>query len=165
MHVRNTILIICFAATLLRSQSPPAPGGDIPLIRSTTSLVQVNVIAVGRDGRPVTDLTKEEFVVTEGGKRQVIASFNVHSGTGTASSVKLPDNVFSNYLGVPPSVTAILLDGVNTEGRDRVYARRQVISFLKQIQPEDRIALFSLDTTLRVLHDFTTDSRQLVALL
>jgi VWFA-related protein len=166
MHVRNTFLMMWCAATLLHPQSFPAPGADVPLIRSTTRLVQVNVIAVGRNGRPVTDLNKEDFVVTEEGKRQTIALFTVdHLGTRTASSVKLPDNVFSNHLGASPSVTAILLDGVNTEGRDRVYARSQVISFLKQIQPEDRIALFSLDTTLRVLQDFTTDSRQLVALL
>jgi VWFA-related protein len=169
MHVRNTILMM-FAATLLRPQSFPAPSSDVPLIRSTTRLVQINVIAVGKDGRPVTDLTKEDFVVAEEGKRQTIALFNVNDvGTRTASSLKLPDNVFSNHLGdgsgMPPSVTAILLDGINTEGSDGVYARRQVVRFLKQIHPEDRIALFSLDTTLRVLHDFTTDSRQLVALL
>ncbi len=42
-------------------------------------------------------------------------------------------------------MTAILLDGVNTSFASQSYARKQVIQFLKQIQPEDRIALYTLD--------------------
>jgi VWFA-related protein len=166
----NTALILC-AASLLRPQAPPsAPAGDVPLIRSTTRLVQINVIALGRDGRPLTDLTKDDFTVTEAGKPQQIAFFTIDRLESRRESAdKLPPNIFSNYSGhgsgVPTSVTAILLDGLNTEWSSQASARRQVVSFLKQIQPEDRIALFSLGASLRVLHDFTTDSRELVAQL
>jgi VWFA-related protein len=66
---------------------------------------------------------------------------------------------------LPNSVTAILLDNLNTDWSNQATAQAQVIKFLKQIQPDDRIGLFSLGPSLRVLHDFTTDSRDLVGIL
>jgi VWFA-related protein len=59
-------------------------------------------------------------------------------------------------------VTAILLDGLNTRWEDQAYARRQVINFLSQLRPGDRIALYTLGRELRVLHDFSSDTDSLV---
>jgi VWFA-related protein len=57
----------------------------------------------------------------------------------------------------------ILLDGLNTSFTDQAYARQQVIKFLMQIQPQDRLALYTLGSKLRVLHDFTSDATTLLA--
>jgi VWFA-related protein len=77
-------------------------------------------------------------------------------------------HIFSNRLeertGVPPSVTVILLDALNTSMRDMPYARTQIQKFLlSQIRPEDRVALYSMNRKqLTILHDFTTDSGELI---
>src|SRR5260221_4893835 len=108
-----------------------------PVFRTTTRLVQVNVVVHGKDGQPVADLKKETFTVFETGKPQEIASFSVDSlSKSLANPAKLPPHIFSNQLarqsGVPTSVTVILLDSLNTKWADQTYARKAVIDFLLQ---------------------------------
>jgi VWFA-related protein len=152
-------------ATALQAQAPE----DV-VIRTTTRLVQINVI-VTKHGAPVPGLKKEDFQVFDNGKRQEIRQFSEDTrAVLPAAAEPLPPGTFTNQLeqrsGTPAGVTAILLDGVNTTFNDQSYARLQVIKFLQQIKPEDRIALYTLDSRgLRVLHDYTTDSSDLVAKL
>ena len=150
--------------TALSAQTPEV------VIRATTRLVQVNVI-VTKNGEPVRGLKKEDFQVFDNGKKQEIRQFSEDTrAVLPASAETLPPGTFTNQLeqrsGTPGAVTAILLDGVNTGFATQTYARQQVLAFLRQIQPEDRIALYTLDSHgLRVLHDYTTDSSDLVAKL
>jgi VWFA-related protein len=137
------------------------------LLRSITKLVQFNVVVHDRDGRPADNLSAADFTVLENGRPQKIAFFSVERLGGAAyTGVKLPENVFSNKfgdrVGVPGSVTAILLDSLNTDWSNQAYARTQVIKFLEQLRPEDRIALYTLGRGLRVLHDYTTDAAALL---
>ena len=53
----------------------------------------------------------------------------------------------------------ILLDWLNTKFTDQAYARQQVIKFLRQIKPEDRIGIYALGGSLTVLHNYTADLR------
>jgi VWFA-related protein len=152
------------AAAALNAQMP-----DV-VIRTTTRLVQVNVI-VTKKGAPVPGLKKEDFQVFDNGKRQDIRLFSEETRALLPSAAApLPQGTFTNQLeqrsGTPAAVTAILLDGVNTRFSDQTIARQQVVQFLKQIQPEDRIAIYTLDSRgLKVLHDYTTDSSDLLAKL
>jgi VWFA-related protein len=66
---------------------------------------------------------------------------------------------------IPASITIILFDGLNTALNDQASAREHVIKFLKQIQPQDHIALYALGTDLKMVHDFATDSARLVEAL
>jgi len=140
------------------------------VIRTTTRLVQVNVI-VTKKGAPVPGLKKEDFQVFDNGKRQEIRQFSEDTrAVLPTAAAPLPQGTFTNQLeqrsGTPAAVTAILLDSVNTRYTDQTYARTQVVQFLKQIQPEDRIAIYTLDSHgLKVLHDYTTDSSDLLAKL
>ena len=142
-----------------------------PVLRATTRLVQINVIVTKHGNEPVQGLKKEDFQVFDNGKRQEIRQFSEETrAILPPSNQPLPPGTVTNELeqrpGTPAAVTAILLDGVNTSFSDQSYARQQVIQFLKQIQPEDRIAIYTLDNRgLRVLHDYTRDSSDLVAKL
>lgn len=162
--MRLLILAPMLAAGTLDAQLPET------IIRTTTRLVQVNVI-VTKHGAPVPGLKKEDFQVFDNGKRQEIRLFSEETRAILPSEDSpLPKGTFTNQLeqrsGTPAAVTAILLDGVNTRFSDQAYARQQVVTFLKQIQPEDRIALYTLDSRgLKVLHDYTTDSSDLLAKL
>jgi VWFA-related protein len=145
--------------------------GQDPIIRATTRMVQINVIVTKHGNEPVQGLKKEDFQVFDNGKQQEIRQFSEEArGILPSSGEPLPAGTFTNQLeqrpGTPSAVTAILLDGINTKFDDQSYARLQVIRFLKQIQPEDRIAIYTIDTHgLRVLHDYTRDSADLVAKL
>jgi len=65
----------------------------------------------------------------------------------------------------PTSITVILFDGLNTRFQDQAYARRQIVKFLSEIQPHDRVALYLLGGNLRILHDFTNNSDHLAKAL
>ncbi len=159
-----------FAALLataisLAAQQPPA--AEPPTFQTTTRLVQVNVVVHGKDKKPAEGLKKEDFTILEKGRPQRIAFFHeIRANQVATRRTRLPQNVFSNHysdsISTPASVTVILLDSLNTSWQDQTYARAQVVRFLKQIQPGDRVALYSLGRGLRILHDYTTDASALV---
>ena len=66
---------------LLLSQEP-APSA--PLIRTSTRLVQVNVVVRDKNG-PVAGLLKEDFAITEKGKSRTVAFFAEHKSRGAKS--------------------------------------------------------------------------------
>src|SRR5208283_4976435 len=45
----------------------------------------------------------------------------------------------------------------NTRMVDRMYARQQLIKYLEEIQPQDRIGVYVFGGRLRVLHEYTAD--------
>jgi VWFA-related protein len=183
-HIFRTAAIMCaaiallFGVRVLGQAPPPAPPKNqappsAPPLRVTTRVVQISVIAQDGDGHPVTGLTQDDFKILDNGVPQKIVSFSQHSGRLTANikpGVRpMSANTFSNRVdektGVPPSVTVILLDALNTNFHDMASARAQVVKFLRQIHPEDRVALYELTTKIIVLHDFTSDTATLLRAL
>nr|HEV7955419.1 VWA domain-containing protein [Candidatus Acidoferrales bacterium] len=183
-HINRTAAVTCTVVVLLLAmrapgQAPPpappkdqAPGAESTL-RVTTRVVQVSVIAQDGDGRQVTGLTPDDFKILDNGVEQKIVSFGQHSSRLTADVTPgvrtISANTFSNRVdettGVPPSVTVILLDALNSDFHDMASARAQVVKFLRQLHPEDRVALYELTTKLIVLHDFTSDTATLLRAL
>lgn len=155
-------------------QTPPAQAQPL---RVATRLVQVNVIVTDKHGEPVTGLTKDDFSLLDSGKPQSISFFaeetnqlsNAPAMQTAALTTAPPGHTFSNRFdekaGVPTSVTVILIDYLNTHVTDMAFARQQVIKFLHQLQPQDRVALYELKSQLRILHDFTTDADSLLRAL
>ncbi len=156
------------ACLLLPTISLFAQDQNNPTIRVTTRLVQVNVV-VHKKGEPVADLKKEDFTILDKGKPQKVAVFAVDSiDTHPKAWPALPPNIFSNRLqraDTPTSTTVILFDGLNTRFQDQAYARKQIVKFLGEIQPHDRVALYLLGGNLRILHDFTNNSEHLTQAL
>jgi VWFA-related protein len=165
--MRLFMRLLILAALAASAANPQAP--DL-VIRSTTRLVEINVI-VTKNGVPVPGLKKEDFQVFDNGKRQEIRQFSEETRAILPSAAApFPLGTFTNQLeqrsGIPAAVTAILLDALNTKFSDQAYARQQVVQFLKQIQPADRVSIYTLDFRgLKVLHDYTTDSADMVARL
>lgn len=155
--MRLTAAMIAATAVLLAQQT-----AEPPAFRSATRLVQVNVVVHDRSGRPVEDLKPEDFTIEQDGSAVKIAFFSLQrSGTTVTPEAPLPQNIFSNRFGdkagVPQSVTVLLLDKLNTRTADGHIAQRQVMKALSQIQPGERVAIYLLDRTLRILQDFTSD--------
>jgi len=144
--------------------------GASQTLRVTTRLVQVNVIALDHHGSPVRGLTRDDFKVYDNGKPQKIAIFRVETNQPPAVHMAPPPpDTFSNAAEraetAPPSVTVILLDALNTRMGAQLYARKQVLKFLEQLEPNDYVALYALTNRLLVLHDFTTDDSELLQAL
>jgi VWFA-related protein len=148
-------------------QSPKA----VPTVRVRTRLVQVNVIVNDKHGSPMTGLDQKDFSVLDNGVPQEIQAFSSETSVPRASPpAELSPGTYTNrpeeQTKVPASVTVILLDALNTEAADQTLARKQVIRALKEVQPQEYVALYWLGNGLRILHDFTTDAsllRQVLA--
>lgn len=147
-------------------QANPAPSA----IRVTSSLVTVSVIVRDKHGEPLTDLTKDDFVLLDDKKAQALQVFSMEKTAFTPpAETALPPDTYSNEIGLregtPSNLTIILLDSLNTDFLKRPYPRNQVKKLLLTLEPGDRVALYALGTRLRVLHDFTGDSSSLLAAL
>jgi VWFA-related protein len=151
------------------------PAGSQVTLRSVTRLVQITVIAQDAQGRPINDLTRDDFLLFDSGHRRDIKVFTVDRGDRQPSPVVAappPDaaeHVFTNNSperSGATGVTVILLDSLNTQWTDQARAIRNVVRFLAEVHPDDHIAVYSIGQTgFRVLHDFTTDASDLVARL
>jgi VWFA-related protein len=168
-------LLLCAGA----ARQPASQQAGPQRIRSVSRLVQVNVI-VERKGKPVTGLTKEDFTVLDQNQPQKIASFAEVAYDPAAAPVRAATSnppsaadaavsTYSNRLGseggLPASVTVILLDALNTPPQEFGSARAEIKSFLHQLQPRDRVALYGLSTQLYVIHGFTNDAESLLKAL
>jgi VWFA-related protein len=168
--LRAGLVAATFAAAPLVAQAPPPPAPQTPVFRASTHLVQVNVVVHDKHGEPITSLKKEDFTVLERGKPQQVALFSINGTAPAAPATPLPPHIFSNAVAVrgnvPTGVTVILLDLVNTGFLDQQRARESVRAFLMQIQPQDRIAIYTLGQKgLVLLHDYSSDAASLVARL
>ncbi len=157
---------LLFSWCAVVSVSTPAAQKQSAAVRVTTRLVEVNVVVQDRKGAAVRDMARDDFEVTEEGKPQTIATFSLESNLKTIGRTEpLPPNAFSNIpsqAGASQNLTAVLFDTLNTPIEDQVNARRELVRFLRQIEPQDRVAVFGLGTSLQVIHDFTGSSAALV---
>jgi VWFA-related protein len=166
-----SLLSFLFIATCVVAQeSQGAPPRVRTIIQVTTRPVLVDVVVHDKKGQPVKGLTRDDFAVFDGGSKQRIATFSVQSGRRAHESVPpLPPDVVSNRVaregGVPANVAVILLDAVDTRFEDEVYAREQAVKFLRELQPQDRVAVCVLGTRLQLIQDFTDDPAALLAAL
>ena len=82
MHVRASaaLLGVAVSAAMLAQAAPSAQAPQQPTIRRSLELVRSDVIVRDREGRFIPDLKKEEFVISEDGVLQEIATMVLSNG-------------------------------------------------------------------------------------
>ncbi|MDE3136014.1 MAG: VWA domain-containing protein [Acidobacteriota bacterium] len=137
------------------------------ILRRETHLVSVNVVVEAKDGSPVKNLEPRDFVILDGGRPQKMAFFSTFTNDPAPTPPRLPPHSFTNAPTrqgpTPPSATIILFDSLNAHWTSQAYAMNHVRDFLRQIRPQDHIAIYVLGDTLKIIHDFTQDDSDLVA--
>ena len=129
-----------------RAQSAVVPAQDpAPRFKSAVDLVSVSAVVRDKKGRFVPRLSREDFIVVEGGERRPIVGFNAEADG--------------------PVKVAVLFDisgsmRVGTKSVDAQQAARHLFSSLKK---GDEAALFAFDTQLQKVTGFTTDFKGLEA--
>jgi VWFA-related protein len=150
-----------FAQASLSATSAP------PSFKVGTTNVLVDVVVTGHHGTPVDGLSQGSFTILENGHIQQIVSFEEHSGSTPntlAASASLPAGVYTNAQAVPDSdtVDVLLIDALNTPTGSQVQSHRALVEYLKTLPISKPVAIFTLDTQLRQLEDFTTDHTALL---
>jgi VWFA-related protein len=139
-------------------------------VRVQTSLVVVPAIITDRQGNPVEDLGKNDFILKEDGKPQTISVFeHIQRQPGIDVKIPVPEGVYTNRVkqNQPARLTIIGVDAVSTGMLEKLETRKQILEFIsKNVSLEQPVALFLLqESGVKVLHDFSTDPRVLIAAL
>lgn len=160
------ILEICVFSAAALAQAKPTPGS----VKVTTRLVVINVVVHNKDGQPVNDLRQRDFTIVDNGKPQQVSIFSLdHYRTPHSPPESRDSSIFSNLVATeghkPTTAVVILLDGVETGFADSVFARTQIIKFLRQIPAGVHVGLYVLGKRLSVIQDFTGNASPLLEAL
>lgn len=152
--------------TQTQADNNSAPQTSRPAIRVLRQMVQVDIIAKDRNGKPIEDLKQGDFSLYDNGRRQEISFFSLETDkTRNIPRPALSPGTYSNLIeqkqGVPGNLTILLLDYLNTKHSDIAFARDRVIKLLHDMKPDDRVAVYVLSGRLYVIHDFTSDMNAL----
>lgn len=135
------------------------------VIRTTTRLVQIRVMATNRQGDPVTDLRKDELQLVDNRRPRPIQFLTFESAVarsaaaGTTSASTQSVDTRNDY-------AVFVLDWLNPREADRIKAWDAAIQLLETFQPRQQAALYVMAPPhTRLLHDFTTDHTELLQAL
>ena len=172
---KNILVLICALAsspmvTAQNNANPEPSQAPSATFSARTELVLVPTIVTDHQGRHVTGLTKNDFIVQENGVDQKVDSFE--EVTATANRIlrvsgmaqrEFSNTHFSDY--APRRINIILFDTFNTKFTDQAYARQQLVKFLSNSIKTDELTTLLVLTRggVKVIHDFTRDPKVLVA--
>ncbi len=136
---RHSCLPHRLAVGLLAAALAAGSLGAQTVFRADVSLVRVTATARNRVGQLVGTLAKEDFEIFDNGVRQEIAVFERRSEQ--------------------PLSVAVLIDVSGSTAKDIKYETDSAAKFLRALlregNPEDRVALYSFDDSVRLIQDFT----------
>jgi VWFA-related protein len=143
--MKSLVSLVCAAA--LTAQQPAAPTKVIPQDQTgtiTLDVTRVNFLlsVTDKKGRFVTNLTKEDFEITESKKPQTILEFVAESNL--------------------PLRLGVLVDTSNSI-RDRFrFQQEAAVEFLKStMRDQDKAIVVSFDTSAELIADMTNDPQKL----
>ena len=125
------ILLLIFGFLSINAQ-------DDDLITVSSSIVRLNIGVVDNKGRPITNLTKNNFEVYEDGVKQEIARFEPT---------------------VAPFSVVMLLDMSGSTIGFRQTIQQSAFRFIDAIAPEDRVSVVEFSDKVNLLNDFTTNRK------
>jgi len=161
------------AAEKKQSQTAGQKNQD-EVVRISVTLVQVDVAATDKKGRPIPDLKPEEFEIYEDGRRQQITNFSYVAAqaavTPEPSGAKPNDK---NPVPPPPArlrpndvrrTIALVVDDLTLTLESTPYVRQALKKFVdEQMQPGDLVAIVRTGAGMGALQMFTADKRILYA--
>lgn len=132
---RFGLAVLFFASLLLSFVAPVSAQDDI--LKTDTSLVQLNVGVVDRQGRAITSLSQGDFAIYEDDVKRPIVAFEPTQS---------------------PFSLVMLLDMSGSTVNFRQQIQQAAVRFLDALAPEDRVAVIMFNGKgVRELAGFTTD--------
>jgi VWFA-related protein len=179
-HVLIALLFCLAAASLLQSQSAPAPNDEIKFatqpyipqdtnaIRVKATMVDINVVVRDSHGQAISGLTRDDFEVYDQGKKQKITLFTpelahppVVYAPAPKTTAAVPEVPPLNAPAAPPRYLGFYFDDINMTMSQLVYVRKAAETFVRNTMDEtDRIAVFTSSVT--VTQQFTSNKQELL---
>jgi VWFA-related protein len=147
------------------------PPDEQEVIKVNSNLVSVDVVVKDKKGKFVTDLTADDFTVSENGVPQHVEFFD-STLSGENGSARSTSKIVSTQpqpgpqppSALPRNIIALVLDGQSTELANLKHVREGVEKYIRErITDSDSVALFSISGGLQLLQSFTHDKASLIA--
>lgn len=159
----RAIVVVGCLGVLRSGQQPPVTA---PVFKSATRAVEIHVAVRDARGNPVRGLTRADFRITDNGKPREIQLFSADdTGSNPTAAPALPPGVFSNRFGPRQGqerITALVIDTLLTTMPMQSEAREHAIRAVERMQPGETMAIYSIEGTLRILQDYTSDRKKLL---
>lgn len=130
------VLLTLFLANTAGAQQLP----QNRTFRVAVDLVLINAAVIGPDGRAVTDLTAQDFVVREAEKEQQIAAF---------------------WAVTRPFHVILLVDASASAASKSELLKQAAFRFFDQLSSLDKVAIVEVGGDVRLIHRFTDDPARL----
>ena len=172
-------ILVCLLSALLAVPVFPQD----PVFKSSVKLVVVNVSVTGRDGKPITTLTKDDFQLFEDGKLQrlqtvelqrldakplpsIAPTLQTRGPLPRASKVVPPDAATALTKYQDRRLIVILFDFSSMDVPEQVRSVDAAQKFIStQMTASDTLSLMLYSGSLRTLQEFTDDRDLLIARL
>lgn len=139
---------------------------QIPVLRTETRLVVVDLIVTDRKGRPVTDLNPGEVTLTEKSVPERLSVFQLERAQGGTKSQTADPLSVTQTLPTQGALTILLIDTLNTDDINQMRVRDRLLAYTARQHLSDQpTAVLALGNHLRLLQDFTTNPKLLDAAL
>ncbi len=171
-HRIAVLISLILTTTPAMAQEPqPAEPTELFFDRVAVDVVNVEVYVTDKKGEPITDLSREDFVVTEDGRPVEVVNFHHVSDGQVAAQVPEPEAppAERDLLDVPRLAERQVPDSqrlhlvvyvdnyhIHPLNRNRVFGRLR--GFLRRVvRPGDEVMVASYDRSLNIRHPFTSD--------
>ncbi len=155
---RRFVLAACIAPGLLLSLDAQQQPRFVDRVDVARILIDVRVVDAG--GQPVLDLGPEDFDVEIGGEPAPVESVAWVTGrTGRSEAALTASPVGRSDVLSQGRLVVLLFQKDMERGRIRGLMRMliELRGFLDTFTPDDRVAVLSFDTYLKIWRDFTND--------
>lgn len=164
------VVVSVSAQSAKPSPTPPQKPAtsDDDVIRTSTNLVQIDVVVTDKEGKPVVDLQPEDFEVTEDKAKQAITNFSFVN-LGSRVSISKPD-VKSKVAPAPITpeqvhrTIALVVDDLGLSFESITSVKTALRKFVnEQMSDSDLVAVLRTSRGMGSIQQFTTDKAQLLA--
>ncbi|HWW75753.1 MAG TPA: VWA domain-containing protein, partial [Pyrinomonadaceae bacterium] len=144
------------------------------VVRITSNLIQVDAVVLDSQGRQVTDLTSDDFELTEDGRAQSITNFSYVDASpdakaGAETKPAARADAAKGAVSAPPARVrpgdarrriAFIVDDLGLTFQATAYVRNFLKDFVKdQMRPGDLVAVIRTGAGVGALQQFTSDPR------
>lgn len=167
-------LLVNLSAIALLGQQPPSDNSPKANFRISVNLVQIDATVTDSHGKPIRDLTPDDFQILLDGQEQPITHFSHIQAdstapadstvTGAPKDISSPSTSARLKPGQAARTMAIFVDDLNMSAETVPFVRRGVQQLIdKHLGKDDFTAIVRASAGLGALQDFTTDKTMLRA--
>ena len=146
----------------------PVTGPD-DVVKTSTNLVQLDVVVVDKEGKPVANLQPDDFEITEDKAKQAVTKFS-YVTLGSSVTISQPDAVNTKVAPAPIApeqvhrTIALVVDDLGLSYESIASVKQALRKFVnEQMGSRDLVAVLRTSRGMGSLQQFTTDKTELLA--